>query len=144
MSGIRCKNTQPEMLVRRSLHAMGLRYRLHDRRLPGKPDLVFPKYRTIIEVRGCFWHAHGCRDFKMPNDNMEFWKEKLEANVARDERNLEQLLEAGWGVGIVWECYVRQHQKGSQGDLSRELFPFIKDWSEPKDNVVREFAAEYL
>ena len=105
MSGIRGSNTKPELLVRRFLHRAGLRYRLHDRRLPGRPDLVFPKYRTVVEVRGCFWHQHpGCRFAYMPQSNNKFWATKLAGNVARDQRNEEALRSLGWRVVVIWEC----------------------------------------
>lgn len=111
MSGIRGRNTQPELLVRRYLHGQGFRYRLHDRRLPGRPDIVLPRYRTVVEVRGCFWHRHeGCRFAATPRSNTAFWQTKLQANVARDARNVAALEEAGWRVLVVWECEVKDDQ----------------------------------
>jgi DNA mismatch endonuclease, patch repair protein len=107
MSGIRSKDTKPEMIVRRALHKAGFRYRLHDGRLPGKPDIVLPKYRTVIFVHGCFWHGHLCKDFKWPKSRVEFWRAKIEGNVARDARNLELLERAGWRVAVVWECSIK-------------------------------------
>jgi len=105
MSGIRSKNTKPEILVRRFLHRHGLRFRLHHPDLPGKPDLVLPKYKAAVFVHGCFWHQHpGCRFAYTPKSNVEKWKAKFQANRARDERTLEALLEYGWRVFTVWEC----------------------------------------
>ena len=105
MSGIRGKNTTPELLVRKYLHGRGLRFRLHAKNLPGKPDLVFPKYKTVVFVHGCFWHQHPrCKLATMPASNVEFWKQKLEANRERDQRNKRMLKALGWSVLTVWEC----------------------------------------
>lgn len=104
MSGIRGKNTKPELVVRKHLHRAGLRFRLHAR-LPGRPDLVFPKYRAVVFVHGCFWHRHpGCRHAATPANNALFWQEKFEANVKRDVRVARQLQDAGWRVLVVWSC----------------------------------------
>jgi len=107
MSRIRGRDTKPEMLIRRGLHARGLRYRLHDRRLPGRPDLVFPKYHTAVFIHGCFWHAHGCTLSKLPATRQDFWKEKLEGNAARDRKAIAALQAAGWRVLVIWECALR-------------------------------------
>lgn len=108
MSGIRGKDTQPELVVRRALHAAGLRYRLHDTGLPGKPDLVFPRHHVVVFVHGCFWHAHrDCRFFRVPATRTDFWQAKLAGNAARDARHVQGLLNAGWRVATVWECAVR-------------------------------------
>ncbi len=105
MSAIKGKDTGPEMRVRAYLHAAGLRYRLHDRRLPGKPDLVFPQHRVVLLVHGCFWHRHpGCRLATIPSSNKEFWQKKFDVNVMRDRRNEEQLTRLGWHVIRIWEC----------------------------------------
>ncbi len=107
MSGIKGKNTKPELLVRRYLHGRGLRYRLHVKRLPGTPDLVLPKYRTVVFVHGCFWHQHkGCRYATIPKTRQEFWLEKLTANCSRDLANEIKLGELGWRVVTIWECEV--------------------------------------
>jgi|SRR5215218_3078618 len=107
MAGIQGKNTAPEIIVRRGLHARGFRFRLHDRTLPGRPDLVFPKYRAVIEVNGCFWHGHGCHLFKWPSSRKEFWSNKILSNVARDERNMNSLQQSGWRVLVIWECAIK-------------------------------------
>lgn len=114
MSGIRGKNTQPEMLVRRLLHAMGYRYRLHARELPGKPDIVFRRRRIAIFVHGCFWHRHpdpACRLARMPKSRVDFWQPKLEGNRARDEANVAALEAMGWKVLLVWECQLRDREQ---------------------------------
>lgn len=107
MSGIRGRDTAPEMLVRRSLHAAGYRFRLHDRKLSGTPDLVLPRYRALIFVHGCFWHRHSCPFFRLPKTNTSFWQQKIDANVARDEKARMELLGQGWRVATVWECATR-------------------------------------
>lgn len=105
MAAIRGKNTKPEIAVRRYLHRAGFRYRLHVPDLPGKPDIVLPKYKVVVFVHGCFWHIHkGCKDAVMPKSNSEFWKKKLTGNVERDHKNAALLREKGWHVITVWEC----------------------------------------
>jgi DNA mismatch endonuclease, patch repair protein len=107
MQRIRKTNTKPELIVRRMVHAMGYRYRLHDRKLPGNPDIVLPRHRKVILVHGCFWHRHNCPDGqKLPRSKPEYWGPKLERNRQRDEANVAQLLKSGWEVLIVWECEV--------------------------------------
>ncbi len=108
MSGIRGKNTKPELTIRRLLHAAGFRFRLQRKDLPGKPDIVLPKYKVVILVHGCFWHMHdGCHYYRLPTTRTEFWKNKLGGNRLRDSRNIALLNEAGWRVLVVWECAVR-------------------------------------
>lgn len=105
MSGIRGKNTSPEMTVRRFLHAKGLRYRLHVKDMPGKPDLVFPKHGAALFVHGCFWHRHtGCKYSTTPASNQAFWLKKFDDNVRRDADAIKKLKKAGWRVFVVWEC----------------------------------------
>jgi DNA mismatch endonuclease, patch repair protein len=107
MSGIRGKHTKPEMIIRRGLHARGFRYLLHDRRLPGKPDLVFPRHRAVILVHGCFWHGHDCHLFKWPQTRKGFWRKKIERNRELDAQGIVELRKLGWRVGIVWECAIK-------------------------------------
>lgn len=108
MSLIRSKDTGPEMAVRRVVHGMGYRYRLHRRDLPGHPDLVFPSRRKVIFVHGCFWHQHkGCKVARRPKSNKEYWLPKLRATKERDARNQRKLKTAGWNVMIVWECQIK-------------------------------------
>ena len=114
MSGIRSRGTKPELTVRRALHALGYRYSLHVAKLPGKPDLVFPARRKVIEVRGCFWHQHGdveCRIVRRPRSNRDYWLPKLARNVERDAQHEQELKELGWEVLVVWECEVLRGSK---------------------------------
>jgi DNA mismatch endonuclease (patch repair protein) len=105
MRSIRGKDTKPELLLRRALHARGFRYRLHLKGLPGRPDLVFPKYRAVAFVHGCFWHRHpGCPKATTPATREDFWQNKFAENIARDRRNIDQLQSSGWRVLVVWEC----------------------------------------
>lgn len=107
MSGIRGKDTKPELVVRRGLHALGFRYRLHDRRLPGKPDMVLPRWRAAIQINGCFWHGHDCGLFRWPGTRQEFWRSKIGRNVERDREVEAALDRAGWRVLTVWECALK-------------------------------------
>lgn len=111
MRRVRGRDTGPEMRVRRGLYAAGLRYRLHVRSLPGRPDLVFAKHRTVVFMNGCFWHAHGCLLSKLPRTRAEFWKRKLAGNVARDRSAIENLQLNGWRVLVMWECALRGRQR---------------------------------
>jgi len=104
MSKVGQKDTKPEMILRRALHARGYRYRLHRRDLPGTPDLVFHSRRKVIFVHGCFWHGHDCSKGRRPTSNVEFWNEKLDRNLARDTANITRLRDMGWQVLVVWEC----------------------------------------
>ncbi len=107
MSGIKGKNTKPELIVRRALHRAGYRFRLHRKDLPGKPDIVLPRYRIAIFVHGCFWHRHDCKYFKWPKTRPEFWREKINRNVERDREKITLLEKMRWKVRIVWECETR-------------------------------------
>lgn len=107
MSGIRSKDTKPEWIVRRALHARGFRYRLHARDLPGHPDIVLPKHRAVIFVHGCFWHGHDCPLFRWPKTRPEFWLDKIGRNQANDKKHQAALQSLGWRVAIVWECALR-------------------------------------
>lgn len=108
MSQIKGKNTKPEELVRKYLFAHGFRYRKNDKRLPGSPDIVLPKYKTVIFVNGCFWHGHeGCRYFVWPKSNPEFWKNKIEANISRDKNKIGLLESQDWKVIVIWKCELK-------------------------------------
>jgi DNA mismatch endonuclease, patch repair protein len=110
MAGIRARNTQPELRLRREMHARGFRFRLHRDDLPGSPDLVFPRFGVAVFVHGCFWHRHeGCRYASIPKTRAEFWRAKFEANVLRDRRVQQALIEKGWRVSVVWECALRKN-----------------------------------
>lgn len=112
MSRIRSANTKPEVALRKALHRLGFRFRLHGRRLPGKPDIVLPKYRTVIFVHGCFWHRHeGCKIATTPKTNTEFWVEKFSRNSLRDSATAEELKRSGWRVIIAWECDLGSAEK---------------------------------
>lgn len=108
MSGIRGKDTKPELFVRKALHAKGFRYRLGGAGLPGRPDLVFPSRKIAIFIHGCFWHRHECRYFKWPDSNSDFWVQKINKNVERDACNVSALEAMGWRVCVVWECELRE------------------------------------
>ena len=104
MSRVKGKNTSPEMILRKLLFSLGFRYRIHSNSLPGKPDIVFPKYKSVIFVHGCFWHSHSCSRSRIPKTNTKYWKTKLEKNEKRDRSNIKTLRAAGWRVLVVWEC----------------------------------------
>lgn len=130
MSRIRGKDTQPELALRRVLHRLGLRYRLHGAGLPGKPDLVFPRYKTVVFVHGCFWHRHpGCKIATTPKSNTQFWKEKFEKNILRDARATIELQALGWRVLVVWECDLASAKKA-------------QTTGEHLDEVIRQLAPE--
>ena len=128
MAAIRSKNTGPEMLVRRLVHRLGYRYRLHVRGLPGTPDMVLPRHRKIIEVRGCFWHGHHCGAFTLPATRRKFWKAKFERNLQRDRLNLRRLRRAGWRVLVLWECEVNR-----EGKLLSKISRFLGSWARRSD-----------
>ena len=125
MSQIKGKNTKPEEMVRKYLFAQGFRYRKNDKKLPGTPDIVLPKYKTVIFVNGCFWHGHeGCKYFVWPKSNPDFWKKKIESNIKRDQQKIKLLKSQGWKVITVWECElkteIRNHTLASLSDNFKE------------------------
>jgi len=107
MSGIKGRDTKPELLLRSGLHRSGFRFRLHAPELPGKPDIVFPRYNAVLFAHGCFWHGHDCHLFKLPSTRQEFWRTKIERNQAVDARVTTALIGMGWRVGVVWECALK-------------------------------------
>ncbi|KAF0843428.1 T/G mismatch-specific endonuclease [Methylovorus glucosotrophus] len=107
MSGIRGANTKPELQIRKALHRLGFRFRLHVRNLPGKPDIVLPRYNAVVFVHGCFWHGHACHLFKLPGTRQDFWKEKIFRNQQNDKKAADALSKGGWRVAVVWECAIR-------------------------------------
>jgi len=112
MSKVRQEGTKPEILIRRFLFSHGFRYRKNDKRYPGKPDIVLPKYRTMIFVHGCFWHGHeNCKAATLPKTNTDFWKKKISENIARDQKNIEALREEGWNVITIWQCEIENRNK---------------------------------
>ena len=111
MRAVRSKNTKPEILVRKAAHRMGLRFRIHRSNLPGRPDLVFPKRRTVAFVNGCFWHAHPrCSRAALPKSNIDFWREKIAENRLRDRRNYARLKKLGWKVVVIWQCEIKNFE----------------------------------
>lgn len=127
MSRISGKDTKPEMLMRRGLHGRGLRYRLHSKGMPGKPDMVFPKYRAVVLVHGCFWHGHGCSLFKRPKTRATFWRDKIDGNMERDRRALAALNSGGCRVLVVWECALKGKNKRDLPGVLDEADAFIRD-----------------
>jgi DNA mismatch endonuclease (patch repair protein) len=126
MSGIRGKDTKPEILVRSLLHRSGFRFRLHARDLPGRPDIVLPKYRAVVNVMGCFWHCHECEIFRWPSTRRSFWRQKILSNRERDDAVEIQLLEAGWRIATVWECALRGKTAWDPKKLARILSAWIR------------------
>lgn len=125
MSGIRSKNTRPEVFLRKGLHALGFRFRLHVKEIPGKPDIALPKYKALIIVHGCFWHGHDCHYFKLPKTRTEFWRTKIDSNKNRDIVTQQKQHEMGWRTLVVWECAIRANQK--QGALLNTV-KLAADW----------------
>ena len=123
MSKISGKETKPEILVRKFLFNKGFRYRKNDNKLQGRPDIVLPKYKSVIFVHGCFWHGHDCKAGKLPETKTEFWKQKITDNIKRDERNILELKKMGWKVIIVWQCDLKTKEKREKrlGTLIREI-----------------------
>lgn len=126
MSRVGQKNTGAELLLRISLHRLGLRYRLHDRSLPGSPDLVFPRFKAVVFVHGCYWHSHGCHRSMVPKSRRRFWTEKFNANRLRDERKQNLLLESGWRVMTVWECALRGKTARPSIDVAIAVASWLK------------------
>ena len=142
MAAVRSRDTGPEMVLRRALHAKGLRYRLHVRSLPGRPDVCLPKWHAVLLVHGCFWHRHeGCSKATMPKSNLAFWSEKFRRNVARDRSNVDALVRQGWRVGIVWQCWIG---KALDDAKVSQVVAFLSDgkvsraeWPSPKSRTTR-------
>jgi len=125
MAAVGPKNSKPEMILRRGLHALGYRYRLHDRKLPGRPDLVFPGRRAVILVNGCFWHGHDCHLFRWPGTRPEFWHDKIRANIRRDSATRTRLGELGWRVCEVWECQLKGRDRRPVDEVLAECAAFL-------------------
>jgi DNA mismatch endonuclease (patch repair protein) len=136
MAGIGPVNTKPEMLIRRALHALGYRYRLHVKGLPGKPDLVFPGRRAVIFVHGCFWHGHDCALFRWPATREEFWR-SIAGNIARDQRATEQLLDQGWRVLDIWECTLKGRERLGLEAVLADCIGFL-DGSDIRASIGRD------
>jgi DNA mismatch endonuclease (patch repair protein) len=139
MSRIRSRDTSPEIALRRALHALGLRFRLRNKRLPGKPDLILPRYNAAVFVHGCFWHRHaGCNIATTPKSNTSYWKEKFDRNVARDQRVSQQLTECGWRVFVAWECELQSKLRAERtaARLARVIGAQNLDGSELANGLV--------
>lgn len=147
MSAIRSKDTKPEMLVRRYLHGMGWRYGLHNKKLPGCPDIVMRRFKTVIFINGCFWHGHeNCRIYRRPKSNTDYWQAKILRNKARDDKNINELHKLGWRVIVIWECELRTKVQREQtfqklsdifnGTYSHPSYPFIA--AEPEAEYGKE------
>ena len=135
MSRIRGKHTRPEMLIRRGLHARGLRYRLHPTDISGKPDLVFPRHRVVVLIHGCFWHGHGCSLFKWPKSRAEFWKNKIGRNMERDREVLAALEAGGWRVLVVWECALKGKHRRDLANVLAGLEALIRSRGKPLPEI---------
>jgi DNA mismatch endonuclease (patch repair protein) len=125
MSGIRGKNTKPELLIRSQLHRLGFRFRVHYNKLPGNPDIALPKHRALILVHGCFWHGHDCYLFKWPKTNKAFWRDKIQSNIKRDAERKRLYANAGWKTLEIWECALKGKYKLSRIDLINEVWEWI-------------------
>ena len=126
MASIKGRDTKPEMVLRKALFSLGYRYRLHDKRLPGKPDLVFPRYHAVVFIHGCFWHGHDCKLFVVPATNTQFWLQKIGGNRVRDERSIGELRTSGWRVMTVWECALRGREHRPLEVLAARIPKWLK------------------
>ncbi|MAE50877.1 MAG: very short patch repair endonuclease [Micavibrio sp.] len=126
MSGIRGKNTKPEHFIRKTLHAKGFRFRLHRKDLPGKPDLVLSKYRTVIFVHGCFWHGHDCHLFKWPKSRPDFWRAKISKNQENDEKALVALKKDNWRILVIWECAIKGKERIEPESIMKTMVNWLK------------------
>lgn len=125
MAGIKDKNTRPEKIIRKGLFALGFRYRIHEKKLPGKPDVVLPKHSAVIFIHGCFWHGHDCYLFRMPESNSAFWEKKINRNREVDEINIGKLFSLGWRILTIWECSLRGKGKKAPEKLITEIAGWI-------------------
>lgn len=125
MARVKSKDTSPELLVRKKLHSIGLRYKLHDSELPGKPDLVFPKYQAVIFIHGCFWHGHDCGRTNLPKTNSEYWRKKIERNKKNDGNHIRKLRSSDWRIMVVWECAVQGKRKIGMQDLAGKIYKWL-------------------
>lgn len=126
MSGIRGKDTKPELAIRSALHRAGFRFRLHRKDLPGRPDLVFPRHDAVLFVHGCFWHGHDCHLFRWPKSREDFWREKIGKNITRDQAQYQALADSGWRVGTIWECALNGKTRLPFDDLVDQCAIWLK------------------
>ena len=131
MRAIKSKDTKPEIFFRSSLHERGLRFRLHVRRLPGTPDIVLQKYKVVVFVNGCFWHGHRCHLSKIPKTRTEFWLSKISENMSRDVLVHNKLSEAGWRIGVIWECGIKHRSNQARTELIDEFVDWLNDPTSP-------------
>lgn len=134
MSGIRAKNTKPEIRIRQLLHKSGLRYQLHVCDLPGKPDIVLPRFNAVVFVHGCFWHGHRCHLFRWPSSRREFWRNKIIRNRRTDARAVRALALAGWRVAVIWECALKGRSRIPDEIITRRLTTWLRN-SSPKMEI---------
>ena len=127
MAAIRGRDTKPELILRKELFAKSFRYRLHRKNLPGKPDLVFPKYNAVVLVNGCFWHGHNCHLFKWPSTRSEFWKTKINRNKQADKRNIKLLKKEGWYILTIWECALKGKSRKSFNIIIDEVISWLEN-----------------
>lgn len=130
MSSIKSKNTKPEMIIRKGLFRRGYRYRLYDKKIPGTPDVIFPRFQALIFVHGCFWHGHGCKLYRMPKNNVLYWESKILRNQQRDSEILQRLLSLNWRVMLIWECAI----VGKYSYSPDTLFSQIEKWLHSSNN----------
>lgn len=133
MSAVKSKNTKPELMVRKALHGLGFRYSLHNKQLPGKPDLVFRKYNAAMFINGCFWHGHDCPAFSWPKTREEFWRNKISANMVRDQNNCRDLSDLGWRRATIWECSLRGKRKPD----FEEVISVISTWLKTDKSILQ-------
>lgn len=136
MAAVRATDTKPELLIRRALHARGFRYRLHVSAIPGKPDLVLPRYRAVVFVHGCFWHGHECSQFHWPRTREVFWRDKISGNCARDAAVRLRLLDGGWRVATIWECALRGRNRLPFAEIIDSLGAWLS--SDEKEILIKE------
>ena len=142
MSAIKGKNTKPEIQIRKLLYSNGFRYRVNVNTLPGKPDIVLPKYHVVIQINGCFWHGHGCALFKWPSTRAGFWKKKIIRTMENDRKNIFSLQHEGWRVLTIWECALKGKNKLETNDLANKIISFIKyedeSWKEISGSIISD------
>jgi DNA mismatch endonuclease, patch repair protein len=126
MAAIKGKNTRPELRIRQALHRLGFRFRLHSKDLPGKPDMVFPKYKAVVFINGCFWHQHECHLFKWPSTREDFWRTKIGRNADNDARKIALLREDGWRIATVWECALKGRKRLPENDAVQLLAEWLR------------------
>ena len=126
MASVRQYGTEPELTIRKLLHRAGLRFRVRNRDLPGSPDIVLPRWLTVILVHGCFWHGHDCSLFKLPSTNTDRWRSKIEANIVRDKRAVDDLIAAGWRVILVWQCAIKGHESLGADELTSGVLKALR------------------